>query len=243
MNWTAQKLVETATAYWQSAALCAAVELRVFDALDRGPAGAQDLSDSTAVPVAHLTSLLDALVAMHLLQKSQSGYCLDSSAATWLTPSSRVNLLDALRLKTDLFPLWGRLSDSLREGRPSVPPAAHLGADPSRTRRFVLGMHSSGVAMLPPVAEAIELNDQHSLLDVAAGPGTFAALLADRHPRLRVTLFDLAPVLEVARELLQRHPSPDRFTYTAGDYRTQTLPSGFDVALYSGALHRDGSAE
>ena len=239
MKWDAQTLTDLATAYWRSATLSAAVELGVFEALDDATLSAGELAHRTGASAWHLHALLDALVGMELLTKEGHRFCIESSAASLLTPSAGGDLLDALRLNADLYPLWGRLAEAVREGRALIPPAAHLGSDPARTRRFVAGMRSRAIALAPAVVSAMDVRDVQHLLDVGAGPGTFSWLLTQRNPRLRVTLFDLPAVLDVAEELLADHPVTERVTFHRGDYRRDALPVGFDAVLYSGALHQE----
>lgn len=239
MHWTVQPLMELATGYWRSAALSAAVELGVFEALDAAPRSAADLAATLGMAPRHLEELLHALVALELLVEQEGRFAIEPSAAVFLAPSGAACMLDALRFNMDLYPLWGRLAQSVREGRPALPPGAHLGMDPARTRRFAMGMHSRALSLAPALLSALPIPEGGSLLDVGAGPGTFSRLLAEQRKNLYVTQFDLPPVLAVAEELAAASPAVDRVAFAPGDYRRDALPEGFDVVLYCGALHQE----
>ncbi|MCS7062059.1 MAG: hypothetical protein RMN25_12970, partial [Anaerolineae bacterium] len=45
------------------------------------------------------------------------------------------------------YPHWGQLARAIRDGRPVVEPAQHLGGDPEKTRQFVLAMHERAAAV------------------------------------------------------------------------------------------------
>lgn len=184
--------------------------------------------------------LLDALVGLELLVKKEGVYEFEPSCAQYLDKTSPSCVLDALRFNTDLYQLWGRLATCVRSGNPVMPPTAHLGDDPERTRRFVLGMHSRAMMMAPPLLSAMKLKDDvKRLLDVASGPGTFTRLMMAEHKDLSVAMFDLKPVLDVAMDLTSRAGMQSRVTYHPGDYRTDAMPKDFDAAFYCGALHQE----
>lgn len=238
-NWDMGQLMELATGYWKSAVLAAGVELGVFDVLSDGAASAEELAARNKAAPRYLAEVLDALVALALLEKDGAQYCLAHNAETWLNRHNASCILDALRFNMDLYPLWGRLADCARKGEPVIPPGAHLGADPERTRRFTMGMHSRALGMAPALLPVMDPKGARRLLDVAAGPGTFSRMLAEQHDTLQVTQFDLPAVLEVARSLTTDSPAADRIHFQPGDYHADPLPTGFDMALLCGAIHQE----
>lgn len=238
----ATEVIDLAASYWKSAALSAAVELGVFDALARAPADAASLAGHLGAPSQSLAPLLDALAGLGLLSKEDGCYRIAPPLEPLLDPESERSLLPALRLNAELYQLWGRLAACVRSGAPVVPESAHLGPDEARTRRFVLGMHSRGAALAPDVVPHLELGGARSLLDVGAGAGTFSRMLARQNAQLQVTLLDLPPVLNIAAELAAADPAAGRIAFHPADYRRDQLPAGFDAVLFSGSLHQETRA-
>jgi len=238
MTWNFERLMSLATGYWPAAALNTAVALGLFEALAARPRAAADLAADLTLDAGPLADLLDALTGMELLVKTDGVYALAPEPARFFHPSSPACMLGALRYNIDLYPVWGRLTDTVRTGQPAVPPHNHLGDDPERTRRFVLGMDSRAAGLAPALLPALA-GLSGTLLDLACGGGTFSRLLAQQQPALRVTQFDLPGVLAVARELAESSPALPRLSFVAGDYRSDPLPGVFDTVLYSGALHQE----
>jgi ubiquinone/menaquinone biosynthesis C-methylase UbiE len=234
-----ETLITLATGYWSSAALSAAVELGVFECLATGAKSAEDTARSISGSREHTAGLLDTLAGLEILQKDHGRYSIHPDLLEVLDPASPRCLLDALRFNMDLYPVWGRLAEGVREGRPVIPPESHLGGDPGRTRRFVRGMHSRARLFAPAVLPAVRLEPGDRLLDVACGPGTFSTLLAEGDPRLHVTLYDLPPILDAARALQAGSTAADRLVYHPGDYHEDPLPEEFDNVFYCGALHQE----
>ena len=75
------------------------------------------------------------------------------------------------------------------------------------------------------------------LLDVGAGHGSYSIALCRKYPQLKATLFDSAQALEVARRQVEVEGLGDRIDFVAGDFRTDELPSGYDVLLLFNILH------
>ena len=240
MTWTPEKISELATGYWASQALLAAVEVGLFEAL---PAPATEACARAGIDPRVGEMLLDALVAIGLVVRNGETYAVDPSAAPSLSARSPVSMVGALRFNSAMYAMWGKLGDAVKTGQPVVPPGGHLGADPARTRGFVMGMHSRALALLPPVAAAIDLGNATTLLDVGSGAGTLGRMLAEKNPDLRVTLLDLPAITDVARELTAAHPTAARATHLAANYLTAPLPSPYDAVLHCGALHQHSAAD
>ncbi len=240
--WTMGRLMDLATAYWRSATLSAAVELDLFSALAGRGLTAAAAARRLGASRQRVEDLLRALAALGLARKRGPRFVPAPGTSRLLDRSSPENILDALKFNLDLYALWGRLASTVRTGVPALPPAAHLGRSAEQTRRFALAMHARAQALAPSIFPALDLRGCRSLLDLASGPGTFGCLLAEKHPALKVTLFDLPPILEVARELAGRTAAADRIGFHPGDYRADPLPGPFDAVLYCGAAHQETPA-
>lgn len=240
----AMTLMDLATGYWRAGAINAAVSLGLFEALAEAghEADASALADRMGVDGRYLAAVCDALAGMGLLAKRDGRYAVAEAYAELLRPDGARCMLDALRFNVDLYPLWGHLPEAVKRGGPVVPETAHLGEDPARTRRFVMGMHSRALALAPRIIANVDLADRATLLDVGCGPGTFGRTLAAAHRSLRLTLFDLPGVIAVARELSERSGMAERIAHVEGDYRRDALPGPVDAAVYCGALHQESPA-
>jgi len=74
---------------------------------------------------------------------------------------------------------------------------------------------------------------------VGGGSGTYTLAFLEASPSLHATLFDLAPVIELARERLQAVGILDRVRLVAGDFYKDELPPGHDLALLSAIIHQN----
>lgn len=96
-------------------------------------------------------------------------------------------------------------------------------------------------ATQPLVAEdlldAYPFGAHRVLLDVGGGDGTFLRAAALRSPRLRLMLFDLPDVVEIARVRLEAAGLATRTALYGGDFAATRLPSGADVVTLVRVVH------
>lgn len=84
---TADRVLETAMAFWQSAVLVTAHELGLFAALAAGPRDAGALERCLGVRPGAVTDLLDALLMLGLVEQSDDQYRNAPEARLFLDPT------------------------------------------------------------------------------------------------------------------------------------------------------------
>jgi SAM-dependent methyltransferase len=230
-------------AFQESCILFAALDAGVFAKLaELQQADAVTLAAALKLDDRGARLLLNACVAVGLLQKTGELFSNTREAGAFLVPGSPADLSGALRYNRDVYPAWGRLLDLTRTGKPVESPDLHLGDDPERTRTFVLSMHHRALGIGRAVIPRVDLRGRSTLLDVGGGPGTYSALLAQQYPGLHCTVIDLPPVAAIAAELVQAQNLSDRVTMRPGNYRTDPFPHGNDAVIFFGVLHQESPA-
>lgn len=234
------RIIQIANAFYESCVLLTASELNIFGKLaELSMADSATLARELGMNERGMRLLLDACVAIGLLEKQGALYKNTPESASFLVPGSPANLSEALQYNRDVYSLWGRLKEFVRTGQPVEKPEIHLGEDVQRTRNFVMAMHSRALAMGQLALSVIELSNRKQLLDVGGGPGTYSMLLAKQYPLLKCTVLDLPKIVEVAGELIKEWGLSERINILPGDYHTTTFPKGNDVVLFFGVLHQE----
>ncbi|AMY08919.1 Carminomycin 4-O-methyltransferase [Luteitalea pratensis] len=132
----------------------------------------------------------------------------------------------------------------LRTGQPANWGGARSGQDwhvamqdETFARRFTAAMDCRGLYLGEALARAVDLSNHHHVLDIGGGSGIYACALAARHPHLRGTVLDQAPVAPIATTLIADRGLGDRIDVVAADFFSEALPAGHDVHLFSNVLH------
>ncbi len=240
MQGSPERIMNMASAFYESSVLFAASDLGLFAALGvRREATADDLANALTLHPRGTRLLLDACVALGLLIKEEDRYRNAPDTQAFLVPGQPSDLSGAIRYNRDVYPVWGRLVEMVRTGQPVENPALHLGEDPERTRTFVLAMHSRAMAIGRAVVPHVKLETCRKLLDVGGGPGTYSVLFAQANPDLSCTVLDLPEIIQVAEDLIREQGMHDRVRTLAGDYHRTPFPMDNDAVIFFGVLHQE----
>lgn len=242
MSKTISQIVDLASAFYGSAVLFSSLDLGVFNAIEDcgGKADLEKLSRKTSLSPRGLELLLDACVAEGLLEKDGSFYSNTQAGKMSLITGAPADLSKAIKYNRDVYPLWGKLNDFVKTGKPVEPPQVHLGDDPSRTRAFALSMRGRAFAIGRSVVPMIDLTGVEKLLDLAGGPGAYAELLVRANPNTSCVTVDLPAISAVAKECIKDAGLSERIECRAGDYHSDEYENeAYDAVTIFGALHQE----
>ena len=212
-------------AFRRSKTMFAAVELGIFDG--QRPADCKELN-----------RLLDACVALGLLEKQADQYVNSAVAEKYLRSDSPDTLAGYIRYSNSaLYPMWGHLEDAVREGTHrwkqtfglDGPIFSHFFRTEEAMRDFQRGMHGFGKITSPAVVSVFDLSRFRRLVDLGGGSGHLAQAARERYPNLQTAVFDLPAVARLYLGTI------------AGDFFSDPLP---EADLYSlGRILHDWSEE
>lgn len=239
IEWIPAELLKLSGSYWGTCALHAGVKLNLFTHLVDGPCATTEIAKKLGLDARGLSMLLDALVALQLLEKQDEKYAVTESAAPFLDRKSPAYLGHIIMHHHHLVEGWSRLDEAVRSGAPVRNRVSH---EPSEDEResFLLGMFNLAMLIAPKVAAHINLSGRRRLLDLGGGPGTYAIHFCQQNPQLNATILDLRTTQPFAEATLKRFSMSERVDFVAGDFHDGPLPGGFDVAWLSHVLHGEG---
>lgn len=235
-------LMQLSTAYWDAQTLLTANRMRLFDLLAKGPMTAAEVASALATAPRYTLLFLRACVALGLLVEADNKFTNSGLSEQYLVAGKPTCLADAFRYSDDLYPTWGQLEQSLKEGAPQLRAESYLGDDEDRTRHFVYGMHNRALGIGRALVELVDLSGRTQMLDIGGGPGTYSALLTARFPSLQSRVLELPGVAAIAREILASMDASGQVSMLPGSYYDTPFPEGNDVVLVSGVFHRESEA-
>ncbi|MCG6535087.1 MAG: polyketide synthesis methyltransferase, partial [Syntrophales bacterium LBB04] len=77
------------------------------------------------------------------------------------------------------------------------------------------------------------------VLDLGGASGSWTTAWLKAEPQSRAIIFDLPHVIPMARECFAASPFADRVELCAGDFYTDDLPKGADLAWVSAIIHQN----
>lgn len=234
---TPESLAALARGFMETRVFLTAAELDLFTLLAERPLGLEEAARALAADPRGLAILLDALTATGLLEKKEGCWRTPAALAPFLVSGGERSLLPLALHSVNLWERWSRLTEVVAGRQPRV-------ADGDRwTRSFIGAMHAIAAPQADDLVAAVDPGGARRLLDVGAGPGTYALAFLRAVPGMRATLFDLPAVVGIARERAEAAGLADRVDLVPGDLRTDPLPGGHDLAFVSAIVHMLGPAE
>lgn len=232
-KWSQEAIAGLSRAFMESRVLLTGAELDLFTVAAAEPLTAKQIAERIGADLRALTIVLDALAAIGLLIKQNDAYHTEPSAARFLDAESPDSILPMIRHSADLWERWGRLT---RRVAGSWTPEKSM-------RAFIQAMHVIAAPLAPRIAALVNPRGAKRLLDVGGALGTYTLAFLRAAPEMRATLFDLPPVIEMARERMSAAGMLNRVTLVAGDYNRDPLPAGHDLAFVSAIIHQNSPAQ
>lgn len=238
-RWQSRRLFDLVAGFTYSQVLLACVQFDLFERLAGGPVGPDQLARDLAVPPESVDILLRAAASLGLLEWRQDG---------------RVGLGLLGAVMVDNEPLTALVRHHQAVYQDLIDPAASL-RDPARPTRmrdywayaraagedagrslpanavaeYSALMSASQPLIAEQVLDAYDFSRHRQVLDVGGGQGTFLAEVARRHAGLRLQLFDLPAVAQLARERLSEQGLGARIDCHGGSFFDDPLPTGADL--------------
>jgi len=233
---TPEALLTLARAFQDSRVLLTGAELNLFTLLSKEALTADAIAARLGADLRALTIELDALAAMGVLVKADGNYRTAPGASS-LSEEAPDSIHPMLLHAARIWDRWTNLTRKIGGTPLSERPPADV------TRAFICAMQVVSTSQAAPMAAAVGVGTARRLLDVGGGPGTYTAAFLRAAPKLEATLFDLPPVIEIAREQLSKAGLLDRVTLVGGDFESDELPAGHDLAWLSAIIHQNGPAQ
>jgi len=231
-----------AESFFQSSVLFALTKLRIFELIDEGDKHLDALAAQLAAKPDTLARLLNAGVALNLLE-TQDGitYRVAPLGRSTLVPSANEGYLgDWIRNLPYFNAALLNLDQAVLKSTPAVDPSTHLGTDADRTREFTLAMHNYAAVYGSELAHYLDTTGCKSLLDLGCGPGTYAFCLGMKNPGLQLYLLDFPGVLQVTKEVQARYSLKNEVHYVPVDAVKDEILGEYDLILASNTLHQLG---
>jgi len=236
-SWTPESLLAVTRGFMEARVVLTAVELDLFTLLSRSPTSLEELISALKTTSRGTAILLDALAGMGLLIKRDDRYTCPEEIARLLSADSPATVLPMAKHAASLWGRWSELTNIVREGAADRPPAVF--EDKEELAAFIGAMHVVAKRFAETVAAQVQAGASTNLLDIGGATATYAEAFLRQYPRMRATVFDRPPVIELARKRLADTGLMDRLTLVPGDFYTDELPDGHDLALLSAIIHQN----
>ena len=226
---------EAITAFRKSRILLTAYELDVFSFIGKKSYPSEAISEALNLNKNATERLLNALVALELLEKSDGHFSNSDVSFRFLSKDSPA-YMGGMMHSNHLWNTWSHLTEVVKTG--SVAHREDINDRGSEwLEAFIHAMHDRGMKQAPAQVGKIDLHHVESVLDIGGGSGCFTMEFIKRKPGLRAALFDLPNVLPISKSIIEKEGFSGKIEYLYGDYTVDELPGGFDLVFLSAIIH------
>ncbi|MBN1492401.1 MAG: methyltransferase domain-containing protein [Phycisphaerae bacterium] len=234
----AERVLELSGSFQPACVLAAGADWDVFTRLHAAPTTADAFAGTLATDPRATRVLLDALVALELLTKQEGVYSVPADVAACLTASAAGSVLPMVLHRANCMRRWAQLSTVVQRGGPADLAPSVRGEAADRAA-FIGAMHTvSGPVANSLVAAVCPAGLRH-VLDVGGASGTWTMAFLHAAPEARATIFDLPPVIPMARQRMLDAGLAERVTFVPGDFYVDALPAGADAVWLSAIAHQN----
>ena len=237
-QWTVKEVLDISRSFQPACVLTAAATLDMFSPLSAKPMTTGELASELGTDLRATTILMDALVALELLSKQDEKYSVPADVAGLLTEQSTDNVLPMVRHHANCLRRWVELPKVVQTGKCAETGPSIRGAEADR-EDFIGGMKAISRSIATGVIDKIQPSKFHHMLDVGGGPGTWSIAFLRAAPQARATLFDLPAVVSIAKKNFAGAGLIERVTLVEGDFYTDALPEGADLAWLGAICHQN----
>ncbi len=224
--------------FWKTCTLHAGVKLDIFSIIGDERLNAEEVARRAGTDCDGTKRLLNALVAMKLLEHESTRYKNTRASARFLVKSSEQYIGYMIMHHHNLVESWNRLDRCVASGKP-VRSSVSSSCDPAEREAFLMGMYNNASLAGPDLVRQVDLGGRSKLLDLGGGPGTYAVLFCRQNPDLLAWVLDLPTTRRFAENVISKAGMSDRIRFLDGNYVKEELTGSYDVVWMSHILHAE----
>ena len=240
-----QSLVEMATGFFRGKLLCAAVRLRIADALAEGALSVGELAAVTKTDPSALRRLMRALASIGVVAEVEEARFALTPFGQPLRRDAPDSVWASMIFWADLLAdAWAWLPDCVRAGdRTGAEAARQQQGAPSRWSKDPEAKAIFHAVFAEPAADdfashvaAWDFSRSRVIADLGGGGGGLLAAILAAHPAARGVLVERQAAIPGAAKRFAEAPLAGRWELVAGDL-LESVPPGADVYIMRCVLH------
>ena len=239
-----QKLFDLMAGFVHTQVMLGCIRLDLFKMLHQAPADLQQIAARVNMPAPVLQRLLLSAVSLGLLEcRSQSRFGLGPLGVPLATHDGIAAMIEHNHLLyADMQDPVGFLNNAWQGDMAAYWPYAHDAQAATRAAQDKFSRYSDLMAasqgfVVEEILSSYFFDEHQCVLDVGAGKGRFACDMAAHAPHLKIKLFDLPPVLELAKNNVQQRGMSERMSFYPGSFLHDELPQGADLVTLVRVAH------
>jgi O-methyltransferase domain/Dimerisation domain len=244
-------IMQVGMGFWASKVLLSAVRLKLFTFLGEGRKSTNEVKEHLNLQTStrHVCDWLDALVSLGFLQRDgimeSATYSNTPATAMFLDSTKDTYMGGILEMANNrLYRFWGDLEEGLMTGRPQNESKhgnmhffEELYRSPEKLHEFMDAMSGFQGGNFMVLVKAFDFSKYRTVVDLGGADGFLCCTIAQHHPGVTCTTYDLPSVKPLAEERISRSQLQDRVSAANIDIEKAASFPLADVVMMGNVLH------
>jgi len=226
---------EYAASFQKSRILLSGFELDIFTNVFESGTTNKQIAGNLHLDEHACERLMNALVSLGFLTKQNHLFFNTAESFTFLSKRSS-DYLGGLMHSNHLWNTWSNLTQVVKTGISAYQVEINERGE-EWLFPFINAMHDRAKKQAPQQLAIIDLSEIKSVLDIGGGSGAYSMEFVSQKPEIEATVFDLPNIVPITKIFLEKGGFSNKIKTHAGDYTTDKLPEGFDLAFLSAIIH------
>lgn len=218
-----------------SRVILTAYELDIFTHVSLAGSTSKEVAGKIKADARATDRLMNAVSAIGLLEKRSNKFYNTVFAGTYLSQKSP-DYLQGLLHNVSMWDTWSTMTEAVKTGK-SQRHKVESRKQENFSEAFIGAMHERAYRQAKDVLDKLDLREIRHFLDIGGGSGVYSMDFVRRNKDNKATVFDLPEIIPITKKYVKKEGLSREIGFIGGDYNTDDLGSGYDMAFLSAVVH------
>ena len=230
-----QKMKEMINGYKLTYLIISANNIGIFNILDDKGKTLRQIAKELNLEEERIEPILNGLTFHKIISKNKDNYYLEEYNEV-LNKNSEYNQLGYIQFAETIIKRYENLENAIKNKETATNSFKDLTEKDAES--FMQGMNANAINPSKFIAENYDF-DNRTILDVAAGAGTYSITVAKKYKNVTAKMIDLPEMVKIQNKRIHQEGLEDRLTSETYDYNINFPTGNYDDVFLFAVVHQE----
>ena len=230
-----KKMKEMINGYKLTYLIMSANNIGLFNILDNKEKTLTQIAMELNLEEDRIEPILNGLTFHKIISKNKDSYYLEEYNEV-LNKNSEYNQLGYIQFAETIIKRYENLENAIKNKETATNSFKDLTEKDAES--FMQGMNANAINPSKFIAENYDF-DNHTILDVAAGAGTYSITVAKKYENVTAKMIDLPEMVKIQNKKIHQEGLEDRLTSEIYDYNINFPTGNYDDVFLFAVVHQE----
>lgn len=230
-----KKMKEMINGYKLTYLIMSANNIGLFNILDDKEKTLTQIAKDLSLEEERIAPILNGLTFHKIISKNKDSYYLEEYNDV-LNKNSEYNQLGYIQFAETIIKRYENLENAIKNKETATNSFKDLTEKDAES--FMQGMNANAINPSKFIAENYDFNN-HTILDVAAGAGTYSITVAKKYENVTAKMIDLPEMVKIQNKRIHQEGLGDRLTSETYDYNINFPTGNYDDVFLFAVVHQE----